>query len=80
LSGAEYKPALRAAIASDVSQGHLVEWRTPTFSAEGGRVRIDATRASSTDPPRSPLTLVVGPCADGAWRIVSEESVGWGRR
>ena len=80
LRGAEYKSAVRGALARDVAAGHLVEWRTPTFTADGARVRIDATRASSSAPPRSPVVLEVGPCADGAWRIVSESSVGWAAR
>jgi uncharacterized protein YceK len=78
--GADYKTAVRGALARDVAAGQLVEWRTPTFTADGARVRIDATRASSSDPPRSPVVLEVGACADGAWRIVSEHSVGWAAR
>ncbi|HXZ86417.1 MAG TPA: YceK/YidQ family lipoprotein [Myxococcota bacterium] len=80
LRGSEYKQAVRAGIERNASAGRYVEWRNPTFSADGERVRIDATRASSVDPPRTAITLVVGPCADGGWRIVSETSIGWAAR
>ncbi|MFI5317281.1 MAG: YceK/YidQ family lipoprotein [Myxococcota bacterium] len=77
--GSDYKPALRAALARDTSDGVLVEWRSPTFAAEGERVRISATRASSAVAVRSPVTLVVGPCEDGGWRILEETGPGSSR-
>jgi uncharacterized protein YceK len=80
LRGSEYKQALRVGMARDLAAGQLVEWREPSFSADGARVRIDATRASSSEPSRSPLVLYVAPCADGAWRIVAETSIGWAAR
>ena len=67
-------------MARDAAAGHLVEWREPSFSADGAQVRIDATRASSSEPSRSPLVLRVGPCSDGAWRILNETSIGWAAR
>jgi uncharacterized protein YceK len=78
-SGAQYKPALRAALARDRTEGVLVEWRNPTFTADGERVRIEATRATSAAGTRSPVTLVVGPCADGGWRILEETGPGLSR-
>jgi hypothetical protein len=78
-SGADYKPALRAALARDASDGVLVEWRNPTFAPDGERVRISATRASSAVAARSPVTLVVGPCTDGGWRILEETGPGSSR-
>ena len=80
LRGSEYKQTLRAGMARDAAAGHLVEWREPSFSADGAQVRIDATRASSSKPSRSPLVLRVGPCSDGAWRILNETSIGWAAR
>ena len=80
LRGGDYKHWVREGMARDAAAGHLVEWREPSFAAEGARVRIDATRASSSEPSRSPLVLYVGPCADGAWRIVAETSIGWAAR
>jgi uncharacterized protein YceK len=79
LRGADYKPALRAALARDTSDGVLVEWRNPSFAVEGERVRIAATRATSAVAARVPVTLVVGPCADGGWRILEEIGPGMSR-
>ena len=80
LRGGDYKLRVREGMARDAAAGHLVEWREPSFSADGARVRIDATRASSSEPSRSPLLLFVGPCSDGVWRIVAETSIGWAAR
>ncbi|HTO68780.1 MAG TPA: YceK/YidQ family lipoprotein [Myxococcota bacterium] len=80
LRGAQYKDALRAALERDVRDGQYLEWRDPTYTADGANVRIDATRAATYEPLRSPVVLRVGPCPDGAWRIVSEASVGWAKR
>lgn len=77
--GADYKPALRAALARDHSDGVLVEWRSPSFTVEGERVRIAATRATSAAAARKPVTFVVGPCADGGWRILEEVGPGMSR-
>ncbi len=80
MSGADYKPLLRAGLARDASDGALVAWREPSFASDGERVRIGATRASSTSPTRLPVTLIVGPCPDGAWRILEEISPGLTRQ
>jgi uncharacterized protein YceK len=80
MRGAEYKNSLRQALARDASDGVLVEWRAPTFAADGERVRVAATRASSEDAARVPVALVVGPCADGGWRIVEEVGPGFARK
>lgn len=80
MTGADYKPELRAGLARDASDGALVDWREPSFASEGERVRIGAKRASSTSPTRLPVMLLVGPCSDGAWRIVEEISPGLTRQ
>jgi uncharacterized protein YceK len=80
VSGADYKPALRKDLARDASEGALVDWREPSFASEGDRVRIAAKWASSLTPTRLPVVLIVGPCPDGAWRIVEEISPGLTRQ
>ena len=77
MSGAEYKPLLREGLERAVTAYQSLDWRDPQYQVEGERVRISAVRGSSADPARTPLVLVVGPGADGSWRIVLEQSVGW---
>ena len=76
-TGAAYKPVARAALERDQATGVYVDWRDPAFAAEGERVRVHATRRSTSEPLESALELVVAPGADGGWRIVEETSVGF---
>lgn len=80
MRGAAYKQSLRADLARDANDGALVEWRDPSFASDGERVRIAAKRASSTSATRLPVVLIVGPCGDGAWRILEEISPGLTRQ
>lgn len=77
LRGADYKPVLRAGLEQAVADYQSLDWRDPQYQLEGERVRITAVRASSANPARTPLVLVVGACPDGGWRILEEDSVGW---
>src|SRR5262245_38990609 len=77
LRGADYKPVLRAGLEEAVSEYQSLDWRDPSYTVEGDKVRISATRASSSDPARTPITFVVGAGSDGSWRILEEQSVGW---
>jgi uncharacterized protein YceK len=77
LPGSQHKLAVREAIAHHRDQGITVDWRDPVFETDGERVRIRATRRSTREPSESALSLVVAPGADGGWRIVEEQSVGW---
>jgi uncharacterized protein YceK len=77
LRGADYKPVLREGLARATAAYESHDWREPVYQVEGERVRISAVRGSSTDPARTPLVLVVGAGADGSWRILEEQSVGW---
>lgn len=76
IRGADYKPVLRSQLESWKSAGETAEWRDPSFADDGDRVRISAKRAVSTNGRRLPVSLVVGPGADGAWRIEEEISPG----
>jgi uncharacterized protein YceK len=77
IRGAEYKPVLRAGLERAEAAYQSLDWREPAYQLEGERVRITAVRGSSLDPARTPLVLVVAAGADGSWRIVEEQSVGW---
>ncbi|HTO09358.1 MAG TPA: YceK/YidQ family lipoprotein [Myxococcota bacterium] len=77
-TGAEYKPELRKQLAHWKSSGETVEWRDPSFFEDGGQVRISAKRAVSTNGRRLPVSLLVGPSEEGAWRILEEISPGLG--
>jgi len=79
-SGSAYKLAIREAIARDRDDDIFVDWRDPVFEPDGERVRVRATRRSTREPAESPVELVLGPGADGGWRIVHEASVGWPER
>ena len=77
IRGADYKPLLREHLARSEAAYESVDWRDPQYQVEGERVRITAVRGSSARKERAPIVLVVGPCSDGAWRILEEDSVGW---
>jgi len=77
LRGGDYKLMLREGIERASFKGETVDWREPEYAVEGERVRIKAMRGSNVEPPRSPMVLVVGPCPDGSWRILEEQSIGW---
>jgi uncharacterized protein YceK len=80
MRGADYKIELRKALKRDASDFVLIEWRDPEFSADGERVRIAVKRAISEDATRIPVALVVGPGADGGWRILEEIGPGFTRK
>jgi len=80
LTGAQYKGVIRAALDRNQATGVFVDWRDPSYAADGERVRIHATRRSSSEPVESPLELVVAAGSDGGWRIVEEASVGYPER
>lgn len=76
LRGADYMQKLRGQLDHWASSGETIEWRDPSFAEDGERVRISAKRAVSTSGRRLPVSLVIGPGADGAWRIEEEISPG----
>jgi uncharacterized protein YceK len=80
MRGADYKQSLREALARDRSDSEIVEWRDPSYAADGERVRISAKRASSSNANRLPVSLVVGPGSDGGWRILEEIGPGLTRQ
>jgi uncharacterized protein YceK len=80
MRGADYKKLARESLSQEASEGEMIEWRDPEFSADGERVRISAKRARSDDPSRVPVSLIVGPGQDGGWRILEEVGPGFNRK
>jgi uncharacterized protein YceK len=77
LTGAEYKPRIRAAVAEFQSRGEFVTWRQPRYLPEGERVRIEVERSSSERGELGRLTLLVAPTSDGGWRVVEMRGAAW---
>ena len=77
LTGAEYKPRIRAAIAEFQSRGEFVTWRRPRYVPEGERVRIEVERSSSERGELGTLTLLVAPTPDSGWRIIEMRGARW---
>ncbi|MCP4004947.1 MAG: YceK/YidQ family lipoprotein [bacterium] len=76
-SGAEYKPEIRHSIKRASYQGDFMTYRDVSYEVSGETVRIRAMRATAFSRERLPVYFVVGPSADGQWRILEESSPGW---
>ena len=74
--GSEYKAHLRELMPQLRNTTRTVTFIEPKFEVEGSNVRIKAMRADSSQRERTPMTFLVGPGADGEWRIL--EQVGEG--
>jgi uncharacterized protein YceK len=79
LTGAEYKPRIRAAVAEFQSRGEYVTWRRPRYLPlpDAERVRIEVDRSSSERGDLGKLELLVGPGPNGGWRIVELRGASW---
>ena len=75
LTGAQYKLELRDALEQLRYLGDSIDWVEPEFEREGDAVRVIATRTSANSPATYPQRLLVGPCADGGWRILEEDGI-----
>jgi hypothetical protein len=74
-SGAQYKELLRRALQKAKEKKlDLNYYSAVNYLAEGGRVRIKAMRYAELQKAVSPVELLVGPDASGAWRIFEELS------
>ena len=56
------------------ARGDLNTYSEVTYAVEGSRVRIRATRFSHLKNYSSPVSILVGPSADGNWLIYEEQS------
>ncbi len=70
----EYKKLLRAAMPLAKARGDTSTYSDVKYAQVGERVRITCTRFSELKKYSSPLSLLVGPGADGKWLIVEEIS------
>jgi hypothetical protein len=74
-SGAQYKDLLRRALAkAKEKRQDLNFYSAVNYLREGSRVRIKAMRYAELQKAVSPVELLVGPNAAGAWRIYEELS------
>ncbi len=77
LSGAEYKARMRQVLARLRTRGDYFTYREISYAPEGANVRVHAQRVSSSSPTRAPVTFLLGPGADGEWRILAERGPDW---
>jgi hypothetical protein len=74
-SGAQYKELLRRALAkAKEKRQDLNFYSAVNYLRDGSRVRIKAMRYAELQKAVSPVELLVGPNAAGAWRIFEELS------
>jgi hypothetical protein len=76
-TGAQYKLRLREEFAPLRGTGRFIRLKEPQFEEQPPNIVIRATREDSKEETRSPLTWVVGPGADGEWRILEERGAGF---
>jgi hypothetical protein len=77
LADGAYKLELREALAGQRYVGDVVDWSEPVFERESGGVRVTATRTTARSPVTHRQSWLVGPGADGGWRILEEDGFGW---
>ena len=69
-----YKALIRQAMPLAKTRGDRSTFSNVKYAAEGSRVRITASRFSELKQYTSPLSLLVGPAANGKWLIYEEIS------
>ena len=74
LRGDQYKELARNTMALAKERGDRSEYSEITYTLEGQRVRIHATRYSVLKDYESPYSALVGPSEEGAWLIYEELS------
>lgn len=72
LPAAQYKQLLLQALPLAKERGDTNAYSEVKYTPEGDRVRITATRYSDLKKYSSPISLLVGPAADGKWQILEE--------
>jgi len=70
----KYKTMLRGAMPVARQHHDTSEFFSVDYTPVGDGVRIETTRFTSVKKEATPLTLVVGPAADGKWLILEEYS------
>jgi hypothetical protein len=72
MPAASYKPLLRRVMPVAKEQNDISRYSDVRYTVEGGNVRISATRYSVMKDYSAPHSLLVGPDADGTWRVLEE--------
>ena len=70
----KYKALIRQAMPLAKARGDRNTFSDVSYAPEGSRVRIRASRFSELKKYTSPITLLVGPSANGQWLIYEEVS------
>lgn len=70
----KYKVLIRTAMPVAKERGDTNAYSEVKYVAEGGKVRITASRFSNLKKYSSPLSLLVGPSPEGKWLIFEELS------
>ncbi len=68
----QYKSLIVAAMPLAQARGDKSTYSKMSYIVEGDRVRIRCTRYSELKKYSSPMELIVGPDASGAWKIFQE--------
>ena len=71
---AQYKDLIRQAMPVAKLRGDINVYSACKYTAEADRVRIGCTRYSKLKKYSSPISLLVGPGANGAWLVFEELS------
>lgn len=75
LPAPKYKALIRAAMPMAQAKGDYSTYSEVSYRPEGDGVRVSATRTSVLKQYASPISLLVGRCAEGAdWGILEELS------
>lgn len=67
-----YKVLLRQVMPTAKERNDVSRYSDVRYAVEGENVRISATRYSVMKDYSAPHTLLVGPDADGTWRVLEE--------
>lgn len=70
----KYKAMLRNLMGVAKARGDVSTYSEIKFTAEGDRIRVDATRYSELKDYQSPISWLVGPGEGGEWVIFEEIS------
>ena len=69
-----YKHVIREGMADAKVKGDISNYSNESYTQEGDKVRIKVTRYSVLKKYSSPMSLLVGPDAQGKWVILEETS------
>ena len=68
----KYKQLIRASLPAARASGDYSTYSKVSFAPDGANVRVTATRYSVLKNYSSPMSLLVGSCGGGGWRVLEE--------